>query len=148
MVGIVIAKTGLIPTEISALGIKFTQIDQQYFAWLLSLVVLYFLVGFVIYQLSDFLASQKAANERRFQHIKTIPITRKPKEPGEEGQPFPEGLRLYNEGFQFYNYMFFWLLRLSIPIDLLRMGFEIVLPILVGAYAADSLWGFQVPYST
>lgn len=145
MVGIVIAKTGLIPTEISALGIKFNQIDQQSFARLLSLVVLYFLVGFVIYQFSDFLASQKAANERRFQRIKTLPITRKTKEPGEEEQPFPEGLRLYKEQFQFYYYWWWLLLRLSIPIDLLRMGFDIVLPIWVGAYAAHSLWFLQVP---
>ena len=56
MVGIAILRTGLVPTQISALGIEFQRADQQTFLFLLGLVVFYFLVAFVVYATSDFLA--------------------------------------------------------------------------------------------
>ncbi len=56
MVGIAILKTGLVPTQITALGIEFQEADQDTFLLLLGLVVLYFLVAFIVYAASDFLA--------------------------------------------------------------------------------------------
>ena len=56
MVGIAILKTGLVPTQITALGIEFQEADQEIFLSLLGLVVLYFLVAYIVYAASDFLA--------------------------------------------------------------------------------------------
>ncbi len=55
-VGITIISTGLVPTEIRTLGITFAQADQDSLLFMLALVVAYFLVAFIIYAASDFLA--------------------------------------------------------------------------------------------
>lgn len=54
--GIVVAKSGLIPSRISALGIEFGETDQRVLLTALGLVVLYFLFGFLIYGGSDLIA--------------------------------------------------------------------------------------------
>ena len=43
MIGIVVEKTGLVPSKISAIGIEFAKSDQNTILSLLSLVVFYFL---------------------------------------------------------------------------------------------------------
>jgi hypothetical protein len=54
-VGITIVFTGLIPTEISTLGIKFAEADRKSLLFIFALVVGYFLVAFGSYALSDYL---------------------------------------------------------------------------------------------
>jgi hypothetical protein len=56
IIGIAIVKTGLVPTQITALGIEFDATNQKTFLFLLGLVVLYFLIAFLVYAASDFLA--------------------------------------------------------------------------------------------
>jgi hypothetical protein len=53
-VAIVIAKTGLVPSKISALGIEFTQADKTALLRVLAAVVAYFVVAFLVYASSDF----------------------------------------------------------------------------------------------
>jgi hypothetical protein len=55
MVGISIVRTGLVPQEISTLGITFGDADQRSLLVILSFVVLYYLVTFAVYGVSDFL---------------------------------------------------------------------------------------------
>jgi hypothetical protein len=55
-IAVVIKLTGLVPTEISALGIKFEKANQETLLFYLGLVVLYFLGAFVLYGTSDLLA--------------------------------------------------------------------------------------------
>jgi hypothetical protein len=55
-IGIMIVKTGLIPSRISALGIEFSQTDQHSLLMAIAGVVLYFLLAFAIYSWSDLLA--------------------------------------------------------------------------------------------
>ncbi len=55
-VAIAIGKAGFIPTEISALGIKLQQSDQNKLVFFVSCIVLYFLISFLLYAFSDFLA--------------------------------------------------------------------------------------------
>src|SRR5688572_11340160 len=55
MVGITIVRTGLVPQEIATLGITFGEANQQSLLVILSSVVLYFLVTFAVYGVSDFL---------------------------------------------------------------------------------------------
>ena len=56
LLGIVLVKTGLVPSKVSALGIEFSQTDQQSILRILAFVVIYFLCAFTLYGLSDFLA--------------------------------------------------------------------------------------------
>jgi hypothetical protein len=53
-IGIVIARGGLVPSKITALGIEFGESDQRALLRMLAAVVLYFLFAFVIYATSDF----------------------------------------------------------------------------------------------
>lgn len=55
-IGIAIAKTGLIPSRISALGIQFEEANQSALLLLLGSVAAYFLVAFIIYAVADFFA--------------------------------------------------------------------------------------------
>lgn len=55
-IGIVVVKTGLIPTKISALGIEFSQTDRHSLLFTIAAVVIYCLIAFSIYSWSDLLA--------------------------------------------------------------------------------------------
>jgi hypothetical protein len=46
-------KAGLMPTEISALGIKCSQMNADWFLFILGLVVLYFWIAFLVYGICD-----------------------------------------------------------------------------------------------
>ncbi len=51
--GIVIVKTGLLPTQISALGIQFSQTDRVALLHSIAIVDIYFLIAFLLYAVSD-----------------------------------------------------------------------------------------------
>lgn len=53
---ILIAKTGLVPSEIQNLGIKFTPTEQSVLLLGLAAVVVYFLIVFIVYAVTDWLA--------------------------------------------------------------------------------------------
>lgn len=54
LIGIVMAKAGLMPTKISSLGIEFSQPDKSNLLLIISFIVTYFLLQFLIYSVSDF----------------------------------------------------------------------------------------------
>ena len=54
VLGVVIAKTGLVPSRIADLGIEFTADHRASLILIALLAVIYFLVAFVLYALSDF----------------------------------------------------------------------------------------------
>jgi len=55
-IGIIIVKTGLIPTKISALGIEFSQTDKTMLLKILAWIMIYLTISFSIYALSDFVS--------------------------------------------------------------------------------------------
>ena len=55
LVSIVVAATGLVPSEISNLGITFMPNERRAFVVILAGVTVYYLLAFIIYGLSDFL---------------------------------------------------------------------------------------------
>ncbi len=57
-IGLIIAKTGLIPTKITAFGIEFSATDQQTMLAIIALIIAYFLLTFVVYAAGDFLSSE------------------------------------------------------------------------------------------
>ena len=55
-VSIVVAKAGLVPKEISNLGITFSDVDRSILLKAAAVMVAYFMAAFVIYGVSDFFA--------------------------------------------------------------------------------------------
>jgi hypothetical protein len=53
-IGLIIAKAGLVPTRIAALGIEFSQTDRTTLLRSLALITVYFLVAFIFYALADY----------------------------------------------------------------------------------------------
>jgi hypothetical protein len=60
MVGITIVYTGLVPQQLTTLGITFGEADRRSLLFILALVILYFLAAFVVYGGSDFIQSRLA----------------------------------------------------------------------------------------
>jgi hypothetical protein len=54
VLGVVIAKTGLVPSKIADLGIEFTADHRAALILIALLAVIYFLVAFLVYAMSDF----------------------------------------------------------------------------------------------
>lgn len=70
MLAVAVAHTGLIPSRISALGIEFARADQRAILVILSVVVTYFTVTFMIYAATDFLAWRGAHDDALLMHLR------------------------------------------------------------------------------
>jgi hypothetical protein len=71
MVSITIVYTGLVPQQITTLGITFGEANQRSLLFILALVTLYFLVAFVVYGGSDYLSSRYAYLNMRWSEVLT-----------------------------------------------------------------------------
>lgn len=116
---IIIVKTGLIPTKISALGIEFSATDRSALLGMMGLVVTYFLVAFLVYAISDFV-------DWRLKFSAAI---------GHMKREFRDRVR---EGYQDTadDYPEPKVRGLVLPMSLVRAILEFVLPIVIGIYAA------------
>jgi len=56
--GIVVVKTGLVPSRITALGIEFSPADKIMLLRVIAAIVAYFILAFVVYAWADYLAWQ------------------------------------------------------------------------------------------
>lgn len=124
--GILVAKVGLIPTQLSALGISLTVTNQSAFVIVVIFTVIYFLGAFFFYGLADFLIWRK------------------------KYQDYLEQVERYNQNWTEGNQEAYDELRKSVPdiawvyrharsLVFARLVFEFILPIAVGLYAAISL---------
>jgi hypothetical protein len=125
-IGIVVAKTGLVPTKIAALGIEFSPTDRTTFLKCLSGVVAYFLVAFIIYAADDYVAIQHAGVKRYLDSVK---------EPTELGQ---RKAALFRAIEQTRRYRL--LGRSNRVLGWVRNFFDFALPIVIGAYSLIALW--------
>ena len=60
MLGLALVEVPLVPSKVAAFGIEFSDLSRQNFALMYALVVGYFLVAFLIYALSDFIAWRRS----------------------------------------------------------------------------------------
>lgn len=70
-IGIIMVKTGLTPSKISAFGIEFNSIDQASILFTVAALNFYFLIAFFIYAISDYHAWRMkfyAANKEMIGH--------------------------------------------------------------------------------
>ena len=128
---ITIVKAGIVPTKLTALGVEFGKTDQQSLLWVLGLITLYFLIAFIIYAASDFLAWRLAFYQAFRESLK------KRFEAEHKRDPSYERLREYEREFRVSlgNRVVF---VLSGPVSILRAIFEFFLPVVVGKGASDA----------
>ncbi len=120
-----IAKTGLLPTEISALGIKFDVADQKALLSVLAAVVVYFTVACSLYAVSDFLA-WRLSLWRAFGEW----AIRRAKQTDKEKKAESEALLDAGEAFNVRSVP-----RLLItPVSTLRTSFEFLVPLAFASY--------------
>jgi len=137
MLGISVTKTGLVPTQISALGINFAQNDQKTLLYLLSFVIIYFLFAFIIYASSDFLVWRRALRREV-----SVAVTERLKKMHQLGKEFSEKEdkelkeTLQRSGLHRDNLVY----GFSQPVSIIRAFFEFLLPIIVGLYGVFILW--------
>ena len=128
LLGIVLVKTGLVPSKVSALGIEFSQTNQQSILRVLAFVVIYFLCAFALYGLSDFLAW-------RFEFMLSVREGWRSRRESEKNMRMrdeeQDDTERFHRQFRLSSFVFF----LSSPASALRAFFDFVLPIVIGAYA-------------
>lgn len=135
MVGVAVAQAGLLPTEISSLGIKFGPSSQSVLLLLLGLVCLYYLIAFLVYAASDYVAWKMALRDAIYD------VWSRPREKVEEPETEEEALReirrqeSLEEFIQTRNATILFAELALVPVSRVRAVFEFVLPAIVGAYA-------------
>jgi hypothetical protein len=125
-IAVLTAHAGLIPRQVSALGIELTSLDRSAFLILFAAVVIYFLVAFAIYGFSDFLVWRHKYHE--YQQKAEVAAQNWT----QEDQHAYDELRRYVPSIA-------WLYRISKPAAYFRIAFEFPLPVLVGLYAIYAL---------
>jgi hypothetical protein len=123
-VGIVIAKTRLVPTKISTLGIEFSETDKSSLILIVAAVVVYFAVAFIIYAWSDFAAWRVNLYDAQFESLLAAGLAQAPgvRIRDREREKFDHRKR------HFYAFI-------ARPAYYLRAVFDFLIPIVVGAYS-------------
>ncbi|WP_395736000.1 hypothetical protein [Prosthecobacter sp.] len=127
--GIIVAKTGFVPSKISALGIDFSVTDQQMLYRALTGVIGYFVVAFMLYAASDFVAwrvawmnAMRAATKARHE--------RKASESASELHAAVE----QELSMQFRNIPY----ALSSTVSSLRALFDFAVPVVIGVWGMSA----------
>lgn len=132
MLGIFFVKAGILPTKISALGVDLQSSDQNSFLYLMCLVLVYFMIAFFIYAMSDFVVWRKAVMNAEISSYK---------QEMEERDNYPqhpydiEMEGVINKAYK-SNRVWFALTR---PVSISRAAFEFVLPLLFGLFAVAEM---------
>ena len=140
MLGIGVAQAGLLPSEISSLGIKFAASSQSVLLLLLGLICLYYLAAFLVYAASDYVAWKIALRDA----IQSIWF--RPRERIEERETEEDAYRAirreesFEEFMQKHNSSIFLAEIALLPVSRTRALFEFLLPTAVGTYATVILF--------
>lgn len=133
-IGIAIVHTGFIPVKIESMGIQFAKADQNKILILLGFVVIYFLISFLIYAVSDFLIIRinilKNWKISLDEKIEAIEKGNKKYEPGQALDLAISMVNLDKEWQRFRNIGF-----ISKAICILRTFIEFIFPIIVALYS-------------
>lgn len=85
LLGLALVKVPLVPTKLSALGIEFADVNQRMFVHLYSLVVVYFVLAFLIYGLTDLVAWARGEKIRHTAYKRVIDANAPPPHPERPG---------------------------------------------------------------
>ena len=120
-IGFAVAKMGLIPEHVSALGVEFSAPAQNSFVVLVTFTVLYFVAAFTVYGVADFLVWRK----KYYDYVVAAAI--------EFRDWTPEDQHNYDE-LHTNIARIDWLYHWSKPASFVRIFFEFVAPLLVGIF--------------
>jgi hypothetical protein len=134
MLGISIAQGGLLPTQITALGISLNAQEQRTILVLVGLVCLYYLFAFLVYALSDFMSWQVAIRDS------IVAVWQAPR--GVDVEDEDAGDRAVRmESFFEKHHPFLHASDLFVrPVSKVRALFEFLVPPIVGIYAVMVLF--------
>jgi hypothetical protein len=125
LIGLAVAKVGLLPEEITTFGIKFAAQDKGGLLHLLVFIISFYLIAFLIYALSDFVTWRLAFIDE---------IKRLMKEDSES----PDGM------FRNLTYLQHKWNSVSTTTSVIRALFEFLIPIAIAAYSIIVLLSIQV----
>jgi hypothetical protein len=137
--GIIMVKAGLVPQKISTLGIDFQEIDKSLLLKSIAAVVAYFLVAFLIYALSDFIAWRIAYRKAVRDLIKTSSKDMKDIDAAVE-ETLANLDKIQGLGWE-QRFLSFS----TGPVSILRSLFEFVVPLIIAIYAIVSLLRASIP---
>jgi hypothetical protein len=123
-VGILMAHVGLVPTQISALGINFSAPAQSSLLVLMAFVVVYFIAAFFIYAWADFLIWGK----RRHDYLVSLEIA-------QDNWTMEDQMAHDRLNVPSISWYYQWAPRVAH----VRAFFEFALPLLVGLYVLGAL---------
>jgi hypothetical protein len=122
-----VAQTGLIPTQISALGIGFSPLAQTSFLIFLMVAIAYFLLAFVTYGLTDYLIWRHKYQDYLIRVERAIQNWTFEAQAAEDelSDSIPSNR---------------WAYVASKPAAFFRIFFDFFLPVIIGIYAASVLF--------
>ena len=124
-----IARTGLVPSRISALGVDFTAGDQKSLLSIMALVITYFLAAFLTYAISDFVVWRVTFHSA----VRELDKSRKNR----------ASLSL-DEVQRFGGRRYLWA-SMSRPVSILRAVLDFAVPVAVGIATIAILLRTEVP---
>ncbi len=130
LLSLAMTKAGLVPQKINALGIESQLVNQHALLLLVLLIVAYFIVAFMIYAASDFIAWRNCVIEYSAENVKKF--FKDVKEPVKEQADHDIILKDLEAKMRFWR-------GKAWTTSIIRAVFEFVLPLVVGAYAIWSL---------
>jgi hypothetical protein len=119
LLGFLVSQEGLVPAHPSIFGFEFSQPSPRAFEWIVVAIIVYFLIAFFIYGLSDFFGWMKRYQD----YIEKVEV---------------EGRNWTEEDQQAYDDLHAdipvraWLYSGSKPVAVARVIFEFIIPILAG----------------
>ena len=122
-IGIAMGATGLVPTQIPAFGIEFTQSDRSGFLIFVGAIVVYYLFAFAIYGSSDWASWLLAVRRSRIMSGE------------QQGQD-----SVAREALRFrMSRTTRWVFILAAPASFVRASFEFLIPIGIAIYSTVAL---------
>ncbi|HAT8558747.1 TPA: hypothetical protein I7221_22720 [Vibrio vulnificus] len=128
--GIVIVNVGLVPQKISAFGIEFTQGNQESLLQLISYVIVFYVITFLVYVLSELTAWNMALRTEEFEFMMNQ----------------QENVRSFlgeSRGESFFDQVY-KLRFMARPVFLLRLIVEVAMPLLLALWAFKVTWTWSI----
>jgi len=125
ILSVFLVEAGALPSRISALGVDLAEGDQKVFMLVLLFGLVYFLSGFVIYSLSDFIVWRNKITEAYISSYEKYMSER------DRYQQDHRDMELDEERRRIYHKNRVWS-TLTKPVSVVRALFEFALPVAVG----------------
>jgi hypothetical protein len=139
IIGITIARTGLVPSKISALGVEFSQGDQKAVLGILGVVVGYFLIAFAIYSVADFIAWMS----RRRDALQQSLDAKRQRLREQAAREYERIRNMQSKDPEIPDSAV--VTFLTLPVSIIRALLDFLLPMVVGIYAITTLWTAPAP---